>query len=56
MVEDWIQKRKLSKLGFHFDSSNLSDFEVACYAVITDKFGDLEIAEMDRKNKQGNMA
>lgn len=49
MVEDWIQKKKLSKLGFSFDSTTLTDFEVACFTVISDKFSELEMAEIERE-------
>jgi hypothetical protein len=51
MVEDWINKKNLSKMGFSFDPSTLTDFEVSCYSIIASKFAELEIADMKKGGK-----
>lgn len=52
MVEDYINKTNLSKMGFSFDASKLTDFEVSSYNIIGAKFRELEIDAMKRKQSQ----
>jgi hypothetical protein len=51
MVEDWLNKKRLAKLGFLFDPRELTDFEVSCYSIIENKMNDLEMDELERQNK-----
>lgn len=51
IVDDYFNKKFLSKkLGFTFDGSQLSDFEVEAYAVIENEAAKLE--EADAKFKK----
>jgi hypothetical protein len=52
MVEDYINKKNLAKMGFHFSPDNLTDFEVSCFNIIGNKFKELEIDKMKQKGEQ----
>jgi hypothetical protein len=52
IVDDYFNKKFLAKsLGFSFDGSQLSDFEVEAYAVIANEAAKMEEAEARFKNQ-----
>lgn len=51
MVEDYLKKKKLAKLGFSFDGENLSDLEISCYMIIDDQFNTIELEKLERSKK-----
>lgn len=55
IVEDYFNKKMLSKLGYTFDGHKLSDFEVEAYNVIALEAAKLEKADIKRDAKlRGN--
>jgi len=51
IVQDYMQHQMLKGLGYSFCSKDLTDFDVQCYAIISNKFTKLKNADMKRKTK-----
>lgn len=49
IVAGYTQKQMLAKLGYTFDGNELSVFDVECYAIIANRFAELEEKQMKRK-------
>ncbi len=55
MIDEWNAKKRLSKMGFAFDPNTLTDFDVACFTLISAKIEELEEAKLERDmKKHGN--
>lgn len=55
VVDDFFNKKLLAKLGYSFDGSKITDFEVEAYHVIASEAAKLEKADMARDAKlRGN--
>jgi hypothetical protein len=52
IVEDFFNKKMLSKLGYTFSGAGLTDWEVEAYNVITLEAGRLEKEDLKRDLKQ----
>lgn len=52
IVEDFFNKKMLAKLGYSFDGSKLTDFEVEAYNVIAVEAAKLEKADLEREAKK----
>lgn len=56
IVEDYFNKKMLAKLGYTFEGSKITDFEVEAYNVIAVEAAKLEREDLIReskKNKRG---
>jgi hypothetical protein len=51
IVDDYFNKKMLARLGYSFDGSQLSDFEVEAYHVISSEAAKLERADLQREAK-----
>jgi hypothetical protein len=49
IVEDFLNRKMLAKLGYQFGPENLSDFQVQAFNVISSKFAKLESDEIKRR-------
>ena len=52
IVDDYFNKKLLAKLGYTFDGSKLSDFEVEAYHVISSEAAKLEKADLERERRK----
>ena len=52
IVAEYITRKNLCELGYVFDSSNLYDWEVEAYTIITNRIGELD--KQARKTKGRN--
>lgn len=51
IVEDFFNKKMLTKLGYTFDGHKLSDLDVEAYNVIAVEAAKLEKADIERDSK-----
>lgn len=49
IVNDYFQRKMLAKLGFSFDSENLTTFEVQCFTIIDNEYNKLKAADLKPK-------
>ena len=52
LVQEFIIRQKLSKLGYSFDIDELSSFKAMCFGVIADEVAAQERAEMKKSRRR----
>lgn len=52
LVEEYSTKKILSRLGYRFDSDDLTDFDVECMTLIASEFAKLEAQEIKSASRK----
>ena len=53
IVYEYMQKQHLRKLGYNFDSKDLSVFKADCFTIIAGEISKLEKEEMEKVKRRG---
>lgn len=51
IVNDFLQRKTLLKMGYNFDVNELTDFEVKAFCICEAKFNSLEKKMLEQKYK-----